>query len=491
VLVVGGGPAGVSAAVELAERGVPVTLVERSGRLGGKVSGWRTAEGVSLEHGLHGIWPEYVNFRDLLTRAGIADIAAEAIDRLDILHADGRLDTLRPLGLPAPFGALGLLRGVKSLPLRALVNSVRAFVAIAAFDPDDLRWLDDMDMHTWARRTGMPPQAIATLLETTIRANLFLPLERTSAWSGVNALHRGLRSHDGWRYAWMRGNPGAHIWEPLGEHLAARGVEIRLASDVRAVMLVDGRVTGAALADGSRIHAEQVVLAVDVESCKAILNASELAGDAWFNRLLNLVATDVLVTRTRFEGTVRLARRQLGLAGFRTVDFVADVSSFQSEVQRDGALLIETQSYLGRPLMDAPDAVLRQLVLRDVMTAMPELVDARPVETVLARHRGLFTAFTVGFESNRPGTATSVPNLHLAGDWVRGAEGAMFMENAVISGRRAAAGALGAPVAVLPLPASDGPVRALQALARPLRRARRSWRRVSGFHPIGQGEERR
>jgi len=71
VLVIGGGPAGMSAALELAERGIQVTLIEAGEQLGGKVKAWKetlAGEEVPVEHGIHGWWYQYVHFSDLLNR---------------------------------------------------------------------------------------------------------------------------------------------------------------------------------------------------------------------------------------------------------------------------------------------------------------------------------------------------------------------------------------------------------------------------------------
>ncbi|HZB50834.1 MAG TPA: FAD-dependent oxidoreductase, partial [Mycobacteriales bacterium] len=71
-VVVGGGIAGVSAAVVLAERGVRVTLLEQADQLGGRLAAWphRIADGSvhRVEHGFHGFFRQYYTWRALLRR---------------------------------------------------------------------------------------------------------------------------------------------------------------------------------------------------------------------------------------------------------------------------------------------------------------------------------------------------------------------------------------------------------------------------------------
>src|SRR5437868_4401829 len=80
VVIVGGGVAGLMAALHLAERGVRPLLLEASQQhIGGRLS-----DGPSIgfehagrrwefpgEHGVHGIWSPYVNFTAALGRHGL------------------------------------------------------------------------------------------------------------------------------------------------------------------------------------------------------------------------------------------------------------------------------------------------------------------------------------------------------------------------------------------------------------------------------------
>ena len=70
--MVGGGIAGVSAAVVLAERGVAVTLLEAAPTLGGRLGAWphTLPDGTEqvVEHGFHAFFRHYYTWRDILRR---------------------------------------------------------------------------------------------------------------------------------------------------------------------------------------------------------------------------------------------------------------------------------------------------------------------------------------------------------------------------------------------------------------------------------------
>ncbi len=68
-VVVGGGLAGLAAAYELSQRGVEVTLLEKSPQLGGKIASWDIEVGgepLRMEHGFHGFFPQYYNLWSLV-----------------------------------------------------------------------------------------------------------------------------------------------------------------------------------------------------------------------------------------------------------------------------------------------------------------------------------------------------------------------------------------------------------------------------------------
>jgi len=79
IAVIGGGVSGLAAAIHLAERGLDVTVLEKTDVLGGKSKAWevrlpdqlgRDVGPLTVEHSVHGWWTNYRNFRAWLNRAG-------------------------------------------------------------------------------------------------------------------------------------------------------------------------------------------------------------------------------------------------------------------------------------------------------------------------------------------------------------------------------------------------------------------------------------
>jgi len=126
VAVIGGGYAGMAAAVTLAERGVPVTVFEAAPQLGGRARGV-DYNGTALDNGQHilvGAYRETLRLIALVNRD-----AANALLRLPLdwqIHGQFRL---RAAALPAPLHlALGLLtaRGASLAERLAAASFMRA-----------------------------------------------------------------------------------------------------------------------------------------------------------------------------------------------------------------------------------------------------------------------------------------------------------------------------------------------------------------------------
>jgi|GEM_PF-1566032 squalene-associated FAD-dependent desaturase len=111
--VVGGGWAGVSAAMHAAQRGWRVALLEQGSKLGGRATSFEGPPGEgAVDNGQHLFLGAYTETLALLGQLGTAEaIRFEAPLKIPTLMADGRTEILRAAGLPGPLGlGLGLLR---------------------------------------------------------------------------------------------------------------------------------------------------------------------------------------------------------------------------------------------------------------------------------------------------------------------------------------------------------------------------------------------
>ncbi len=126
VVVIGGGLAGISAAVELAEAGLPVTLLEARPWLGGATCSF-ARRGLTIDNGQHAFLRCFTAYRGLLAKLAASGSCAVQ-DRLDLtVLAPGAQARLCRSTLPAPLHLARSLAGY-----RMLSAAERAKVAAAA-----------------------------------------------------------------------------------------------------------------------------------------------------------------------------------------------------------------------------------------------------------------------------------------------------------------------------------------------------------------------
>src|SRR5713226_9113314 len=102
VIVIGGGLAGLSSAVALAEAGFRVRLLEKRPYLGGRATSYALPDGEQVDNCQHVTLGCCTNLDDFYRRVG----AAEKIrwyDRLYFLDANGRRGLIEASPLPPPF----------------------------------------------------------------------------------------------------------------------------------------------------------------------------------------------------------------------------------------------------------------------------------------------------------------------------------------------------------------------------------------------------
>ena len=127
VAIIGGGWAGLAAAVTLAEQHIPVTLFESAAQLGGRA---RRVEinGLALDNGQHILLGAYRETPRLLAQVGVVVSDACYTPPLTLQVEPGFY--LRAARLPAPWHlAAGLLRS-RGIPLRDKFSAVRFMLAL-------------------------------------------------------------------------------------------------------------------------------------------------------------------------------------------------------------------------------------------------------------------------------------------------------------------------------------------------------------------------
>jgi uncharacterized protein with NAD-binding domain and iron-sulfur cluster len=193
VVVLGGGLAGITAALDCADAGRSVTLVEVRRRLGGAAYSFER-DGLRMDNGQHVFLRCCAAYRGLLERLGSAHLV-EVQQRLSIpVLSPGRPPAfLRRGSLPAPLHLAGALARYPYLSLRGRLGAARAALGLMRIDAAD-PGLDEVTFGAWLARHGQDREAVEALWDLIALPTLNLRAAEASLALAAFVFRTGLLS---------------------------------------------------------------------------------------------------------------------------------------------------------------------------------------------------------------------------------------------------------------------------------------------------------
>ncbi|MDQ4010771.1 MAG: FAD-dependent oxidoreductase [Actinomycetota bacterium] len=475
--VVGGGIAGIAAAVALAERGVQVQLIEREQQLGGRLRGWPTtlADGstVTMSRGFHAFFRQYYNLRALLRRADPLGRALAPLSDYPLVDADGHRDTFAGLPRTPPWNALAFALASSTFRLRDLVTRINPVAALPLIDVSvpEVYWrLDDQDAMTFLERVRFPDAARHLAFSVFSRSFFADPRELSAAELATMFHIYFLGSAEGLVFDVTAEPFPQALWDPMGDYLAELGVVVRAGVAVEQVVPGQDR-RFVVHAGGDSDEVDAVVLAAEVGGLQKLLASSPELGEAsWRDRIARLrTAPPFLVSRLWLDRPVDLARPGfLGTSGFGPLDNVSVLERFEGEaarwVRRTGGSVVELHAYA----LTGDAAQAKRQLVEELHRIYPETAAANIIDE---RHelQADCPLFAPGTFTDRPTVTTPDPAVVLAGDLTRVDLPVALMERAASSGLLAANALLsrwglrGHPLWTVPVRGRLAPLRAAAA----------------------------
>ncbi|MFI6446607.1 hydroxysqualene dehydroxylase HpnE [Kitasatospora sp. NPDC050543] len=451
-VVVGGGLAGITAALRLAETDHRVTLVEARPRLGGLAFSFQRGD-LTVDNGQHVFLRCCTAYRGLLDRLG-ADDLVDLQPRLDVpvlAVSGGRrtLGRLRRAGLPVPLHLAGSLAGYPHLGPADRLRVVRAALALKGLDLSDPA-LDAVSFGDWLRRHGQNERTIAAMWDLVGVATLNARADQVSLALAAMVFKTGLLSDPGASDIGMAAVPlGAiHHDAALGE-LERAGVRVLLRA--RAVELKPAAPHAVRLDGGELLTADTVVLAGAQDAAAALLPDDAIDRQ---QELTGFGTAPILNIHVIYDRKV--LRRPFFAALDSPVQWVFDRTTHSGlATTHPGAQYLALSQSAVQDEIDLPVAELRRRYLPELERLLPAVPGAEVLDFFVTRERTATFDPAPGTAALRPAARTRVPGLLLAGSWTATGWPAT-MEGAVRSGHAAADAALAAAASRVPVDRGDG-----------------------------------
>jgi squalene-associated FAD-dependent desaturase len=425
VAIVGGGLAGLAAAVGLADRGLHVELLEARRQLGGRTGAFRDAEtGALVDHCQHVSLGCCTNFDNFCQRTGLIEL----LKRYRTLHFFGpdrrRCDVKASGWLPAPLHLMPSLLRLKYLSWRERIGVVLGLRALAKSRP-----FGDQDVETigaWLQRNGQSERAIELFWTPIVVSALSETVDRAS----VLALRRVcVDAFLGGRTAYEMSVPSVPLAAFYGERLArwfdVHDVRVRRECAVKQVRLAGNKSIELETAGEVQETFDAGVIAVPWRRVQQLFTENDRAALPELRGVEEFQSAPISAVHLWFDRPI-LDVPHAVLPG-RTSQWVFDRGGNYLQVVISASRNLEEQS--------------REAVIADVQRELGEIWPAaREAKVLQARivteQHAVFSPLP-GVDRLRPGQKTSIANLFLAGDWTASGWPAT-MESAVRSGYLAA-----------------------------------------------------
>jgi squalene-associated FAD-dependent desaturase len=419
-VVIGGGLAGITAAIALAQAGNEVTLLEAKPRLGGATMSF-SRDGLVIDTGQHVFLRCCTAYRGLLDRLGMA-AHAPLQPRFDVTVVSPEKTSRMKRGrAPAPFHMLPALLGYKFLTLGERARISRAALAFKRLNEADPT-TDEIRLGDWLEARGQDERTRRVLWDLFSISSLNVPGDDASLALAATVVKTGLLGDAGAADIGVPALPFSELHGGAAERLLGTlGAAVRLSTKVAAIEAKGDSEFHVSLAEegstdaGEDIIADAVVLAVPHEqAAKLIPDGALPAGtvDGW----AGLGAAPIVNVHVIYDRKVM--DQPLVAAVDSPVQWVFDRTRISGMHARgdDGQYLAISLSAADE-YVNLTVAELREMFVPALADLFPAARAATVTEFFVTRERRATFRQVPGTARLRPPAATTLPGLVLAGSW--------------------------------------------------------------------------
>ncbi len=439
VVVIGGGFAGLSAGVALAEKGFRVAVLERKPKLGGRAYSFTDPEGGdSVDNGQHVLMGCYTQTLDFLKKIGTYDKLVFR-DRLEMemIAPDGKRGRLRAGRLPGPLHMVSALMRYRLLSLGERSSVLIAGARIMGMKRLGRKRLETTTVAAMLQSLGQSahacecfwyPLAIATLNEEPDKASAALLAE---VWG---------------RAFFGRRRDSAFVYSKVGlsdlycqaaeDFIQTRGGMVASRMAVETLEMDGDHTVGCVrLRDGRKLEAANFVVAVPHGALLAML-PEQMQAEQFFASLAELQPSPIICVHVWLDRDVTDCAF-VGFIGSTTQWLFNKRVIFDHHGDEPGGYLSFVISG-ARALVERSNEELLDQVMDDLHRMIPASREAKLIKALVIKEKQATIAPNCESHQLRPSNTTPITNLFLAGDWIQTGLPATI-ESAVVSGRAAAA----------------------------------------------------
>jgi zeta-carotene desaturase len=406
-IIVGGGVAGIAAAVALESAGWNVTLLEARKSLGGRASSFIDPQsGQEIDNCQHVLLGCCTNLLDLYHRLRCLDRIRfeKTIIFRDEQGKRHRLSGTRFFPAPTHLSASFLTFGI--LTLKEKIAYARAMLAMLRLGRTGRAALAEVPFGQWLDKHHQPASLVSKMYDPVLVGALNEDCRKCSAQYAIQVFQDAMLAH---AQGYVVGVPTVPLSQLYGERPCR---DTRLGVRVGEICFDGDRAIGVKLSDGEQLHADAVILATNHHAVQKWIPAELAASDERFGFLDQLQSVPILGVHLEFDRPVLTDPHAALITGPLQWLFRKD-----TEGKMIAGVISASREYVGRP----KEECLKEFESQ-VRAALPEARDAKLIRGVIVIEKRATFAPLPGVDRLRPAQAPppgGIQNLYLAGDYTR------------------------------------------------------------------------
>lgn len=420
VIIVGGGWAGLSAALTLLTHEIPVTVLEAAPQLGGRAR--KIAfQGQSVDNGQHLLLGGYHALGSLLDKLMVDQDKIFIRKPLNLLvHSPSRQVRFHLKNIPSPLHAVWGLLTARGLPFTEKLNAHKIF------NPDLQRTVANKDISVRALlQSAQQGEHITRMLwEPLCLASLSTPVAYASSQIFLKVLHdvfKGKATDSDFMFA--REDLSSILPIPATRAITQQGGQIHTNTRVEQLLFERDRCIGVQTQIGLHF-ANHVILAAPPKPAISLLENAPMLSDLK-HCLKNISHESITTVYCQYPENIQLAQEMVGLVG--------SVSQwvFDRKFAKQPGLMAVVITGQG-----AHDTMDNQALINTVSQELNQqfaFIPQKPIAALVVREKQGAFSCRVGISAYRPSNHTRSPGLFLAGDYTQ-TEYPASLESAVQSG---------------------------------------------------------
>jgi len=448
IAVIGGGLAGLSAALDLVDAGCSVALFERRPFAGGKAYSFDDPNhDVVLDNGQHITMRCCTEFQAFLERIGCADIvryqehmAVAVIDpesdgrRVSVIssHRPRALGGLGPYLLPAPLHMLPSIATYEHLSIGEKARLGFAFWSIRRMSEFERLALDRQSFARWLSEHHQSERVIERFWDLIILPTCNDRCSDVSATQGIQVFQEGFSSDSSAADIGLFTRGLGQVAEAAVDRLQQRGAEVHLNAAVVELVANEAEVAGVRFGRGEQMDVRAVIMSLPPQSAFGLIPPQWRRREPFW-RLSQHEVSPIVNVHMQWDRQV-MERDFVGVLD-SDAQFIFQRSQIHGWPTPPYWISVSLSG--AHELIELPQADVVARVERAVRRSLRKTTGANLLAARVVKEAEATFRPKPGMNAHRVRPRTSIRNLALAGAWTATGWPAT-MESAVRSGRAAA-----------------------------------------------------